>query len=156
MTRAAHFRAWVAEVKVMGILRKALEQITKSGVMPIAKLPTAIERLRKHEPHSIQLVKETHPFPFNCFAYALGMADSDAVHDVLLHALQQKADVKFGAAFLSRLIERGILVKDKQRRVLLYYDGATLKRGPEPCQRTDHEITTSTSCCRNTLSDQGI
>jgi hypothetical protein len=55
------------------------------------------------------------------------MADSEEIYTLLLEALQDKTDARFGVAFMSRLIERGILVKDDNGSVLLYYDGSVLK-----------------------------
>ena len=109
----------------MNTLRDELENIVNRGTTPVPEQPAAIKRLRARCPHFVQPAQEKHKFPYNCFAYAVGVADSDTVYKVVLDGYAD--DLKFGVAFVLRLIDRGILVKDGQGPIALYFDGDALK-----------------------------
>src|SRR5712691_8304353 len=107
----------------MASLRASLEQTVNGGGVLRSDHPTLIAKLASQFPHSIQHVADVVDRPYNCFMLALGLLESDRVYEIL----QTDADwyglcnVKVGPEFVSRLIQRRVLVKDDAGDVVIYF-----------------------------------
>ena len=107
----------------MTSLREELERIVNGVTVQITDHPQTIRRLKSRHPHSIQHVDECFGRPFNCFAYALGIAESESIYDLLYRDAERRVPlgVKVGAEFVVRLIEKRMLVEDSDGIALVYF-----------------------------------
>ncbi len=116
---------------MMNGLRDRLHEIVNSGHYGIREHPDAVRQLRADFDHSIDCL-EIEFAPYNCFAYALDVVDSETILEILRADLQAACpvDVKFGTEFMEHLIEREILRRDDVGSVIVYFsDGRPVHAG---------------------------
>jgi hypothetical protein len=108
-------------------LRKRLQEIAATG----NDWPLIISALRTECPHSIREVHPAQPGRYNCFAFALGLHQSEKYLEV---AARSKPNIFADAAFVSQLIYEGLLRRidcatPGEKLIIYFRDGAPKHAG---------------------------
>ncbi len=109
-------------------LRKRLQEITATG----NDWPLMIAALQTECPHSIREVHPVRPGRYNCFAFALGLHQSEKYLEVA--ARRHKPNIFANAAFVSHLIHDGLLRRTDcatpgEKLIIYFRDGAPKHAG---------------------------